>query len=239
MSAVSFDVAGNVVVFHRGSHVWNSATFSNNNIYTKQEDGPIAENTIVAFERTGSGRMLYEWGKDLFYMPHGLTIDQDSNVWITDVALHQVMKFPPQGAGGKAIMVLGSPFKPGSSDSKFCKPTAVAVMSNGDFFVADGYCNARIMKFSKDGQLILKWGQHTFQGAYNNVALPNSFAIPHALALAADLNLLCVADRENGRVLCFYAHNGTFHSQYHSPIIGNRLFGVAYTPIKGIYRHMS
>lgn len=61
----------------------------------------------------------------------------------------------------------------------------------------------------------------------------NFFAIPHALTLASDLNLLCVADRENGRVQCFHTKNGTFHSQYHSGIIGDRLFSVAYAPING------
>lgn len=44
---------------------------------------------------------------------------------------------------------------------------------------------------------------------------------------------MCVADRENGRVQCFYHSNGTFHSQYHSQLIGDRLFSVAYAPIKG------
>lgn len=45
-------------------------------------------------------------------------------------------------------------------------------------------------------------------------------------------NLLCIADRENGRVQCFFASNCTFHSQYHSPIIGDRLFSVAYAAEK-------
>lgn len=61
----------------------------------------------------------------------------------------------------------------------------------------------------------------------------NFFAIPHALALASDLGLLCVADRENGRVQCFSTADGTFRSQYHSGIIGDRLFSVAYAPVNG------
>lgn len=61
----------------------------------------------------------------------------------------------------------------------------------------------------------------------------NFFAVPHALTLAADQGLLCVADRENGRVQCFYTKDGTFHSQYHSPIVGDRLFSVAYAPVNG------
>lgn len=53
------------------------------------------------------------------------------------------------------------------------------------------------------------------------------------MTLASDLGLLCVADRENGRVQCFDSGNGTFHSQYHSGIIGDRLFSVAYAPVNG------
>lgn len=61
----------------------------------------------------------------------------------------------------------------------------------------------------------------------------NFFAIPHAMTLATDLGLLCVADRENGRVQCFHTSNGTFHSQYHNGIVGDRLFSVAYAPVNG------
>lgn len=53
------------------------------------------------------------------------------------------------------------------------------------------------------------------------------------MTLASDLGLLCVADRENGRVQCFKTDNGTFHSQYHSGIVGDRLFSVAYAPVNG------
>lgn len=72
-----------------------------------------------------------------------------------------------------------------------------------------------------------------FPGVPFDHAPRNFFAIPHALALASDLGLLCVADRENGRVQCFSTIDGTFHSQYHSGIIGDRLFSVAYAPIDG------
>lgn len=65
------------------------------------------------------------------------------------------------------------------------------------------------------------------------VAPVNWFAVPHGLTLALDKGLVCVADRENGRVQCFHHSNGTFHSQYHSQLIGDRLFSVAYAPIKG------
>lgn len=102
-----------------------------------------------------------------FYLPHGLTVDADNNVWVTDVALHQVFKFS-QG-GGKPLLTLGVAFMPGNDDDHFCKPSAVAVMSNGDFFVSDGYCNTRIIKFDKNGNFLIQWGRNSFQGKAVNL----------------------------------------------------------------------
>lgn len=179
VSAVSFDNSGNVVVFHRGDHVWDGSTFSLKNVYLPRSKGPIADNTIVAFNRN-AGQVSYEWGSGMFYMPHGLTVDHEDNVWVTDVGLHQVMKFGPKNRT-KPEMVLGVAFQPGNGQTKFCKPTAVAVLPNGDFFVSDGYCNARIIKYSRNGERILWWGHNSFQGTnsdyvyYFNVFLLKKF----------------------------------------------------------------
>lgn len=96
-------------------------------------------------------------------MPHGITVDHENNVWLTDVALHQVFKFGPssEGSTGNLLMTLGSPFEPGNDFDKFCKPTSVAVATNGEFYVADGYCNSRIVKFSSSGRVLLQWGRST------------------------------------------------------------------------------
>ncbi|XP_016973686.1 peptidyl-alpha-hydroxyglycine alpha-amidating lyase 1 isoform X1 [Drosophila rhopaloa] len=231
VTAVSFDKAGNVVIFHRVDRIWGQSTFDLKNEFQEQYRGPIRESTILALEPS-TGEVQYEWGKNFFYMPHGLTVDPEENVWLTDVAMHQVFKFPPRGGNGKPLLSLGERFKPGSG-RKFCKPTSVAVLDNGDFFVADGYCNARILKYSPAGDIILTWGQNSFAGVSYDVAPQNFFAIPHALTLVPELDLLCAADRENGRVQCFFSINGTFHSQYHSQLIGDRLFSMAYTPAAG------
>ncbi|XP_023030839.1 peptidyl-alpha-hydroxyglycine alpha-amidating lyase 1 [Drosophila willistoni] len=235
VTAVSFDKAGNVVIFHRVDRIWGPRTFDNANVYRENFRGPIKENTILGLE-PATGQVLYEWGKNFFYMPHGLTVDPEDNVWVTDVAMHQVFKFPPRGGNAskaQPLLTLGTAFQPGSGKQKFCKPTSVAVLINGDFFVADGYCNARILKYTKAGELILTWGQNSFSGVSYDIAPQNYFAIPHALTLVPELELLCAADRENGRVQCFYSSNGTFHSQYHNPLIGERLFSMAYTPAQG------
>ncbi|XP_021344884.1 probable peptidyl-alpha-hydroxyglycine alpha-amidating lyase pgal-1, partial [Mizuhopecten yessoensis] len=117
----------------------------------------IKNNTILRLDRA-TGHILDSFGADRFYMPHGLTVDHAGNLWVTDVGLHQVMMFP-KGSHEPSDIVLGEAGIPGSDDDHFCKPTDVAVASNGDFFVSDGYCNGRIMKFSKKGHLLKQWGK--------------------------------------------------------------------------------
>ncbi|XP_065093063.1 peptidyl-alpha-hydroxyglycine alpha-amidating lyase 1 isoform X2 [Ochlerotatus camptorhynchus] len=237
VSAVAFDLRGNVVVFHRGSHVWNISSFDQKNRYTYVETGPINESTLLSFESAG-GDLLNEWGANFFYMPHGLTIDKSNNYWLTDVALHQVFKFDLSVSSSEPVLTLGERFEPGTGSSSFCKPTSVAVLDNGDFFVADGYCNGRIMKFSSDGQLILNWGKNSFVLTRTFILPPgpvpeNFLAIPHALTYLEDRELICVADREQGRIQCFHGQNGTFHSMYSNTQIGSRLFSIKYLPLDG------
>ncbi|XP_014676048.1 PREDICTED: peptidyl-alpha-hydroxyglycine alpha-amidating lyase 2-like, partial [Priapulus caudatus] len=112
-----------------------------------------------------------------------------TNIWVR-AALHQVFKIPSQEY--EPALVLGEKFTPGNDASHFCKPTDVAVASNGVFFVADGYCNSRLMKFAPDGMLmeILDQGE---------------FDTPHSLALIEEEDLICVADREHHSIRCFSA----------------------------------
>lgn len=63
---------------------------------------------------------------------------------------------------------------------------------------------------------------------------PYQLWIPHALTLAEDKNLICVADRENGRVLCFDINNGTFKFEINTPLF-QRIFSVAYSLIAGMH----
>lgn len=57
---------------------------------------------------------------------------------------------------------------------------------------------------------------------------PNAFLIPHALALAEEYGYIFVADRENGRVVCFSANNGSFLREYQKSVIGGEIYSVAY-----------
>ncbi|GBP92642.1 Peptidyl-alpha-hydroxyglycine alpha-amidating lyase 1 [Eumeta japonica] len=62
---------------------------------------------------------------------------------------------------------------------------------------------------------------------------PYTFNVPHALTLVEDRGLVCVANRERGRVPCYSADNATFHFEYRSWLFGGRLFSVAYAPVDG------
>ncbi|XP_045772443.1 uncharacterized protein LOC123872284 [Maniola jurtina] len=223
VSAVDIDKAGHTLVLHRGANAWDATTFSMRNIYQFIGDPPIAAPTVLVFNETGE--LVDSWGQNLFHMPHGITADKEGNVWVTDVALHQVFKFTPQSRTQPAL-VLGEKFVPGDDDYHFCKPAAVAVLSSGDFFVADGYCNSRVIKFARDGSKILQWGKRFGDS-------PFVFSVPHALALAEDRNELCVANRERGRVECFRADSGAYTTSFHNWLVGPKIYSVAYAPLEG------
>lgn len=63
VSAVSFDPCGNVVIFHRGSHVWNERSFNEENRYLPIIDGPITESTVLQLNNA-SGVLICEWGSN-------------------------------------------------------------------------------------------------------------------------------------------------------------------------------
>lgn len=215
---------------HRSNRNWDTTTFFNNNQYRHKALGPIADYTVYTINRK-SGVKIRQWGKSLFYLPHGLHIDRQNNAFVTDVAMHQVFRFNLNSTSDMPTLILGQKFVPGGANNRFCKPTSVVSLINGNFFVADGYCNARIMEFNSIGQFKRKWGENTFSAIPIIPTPENFFAIPHALTLVEEPNrptLLCVADRENGRIQCFNALTTDFVAQFHSPIIGSRIFSVAY-----------
>ena len=186
----------NLIVFHRGSRSWQ----------TPMPKNKIKENTIIEIDNS-SGEIINAWGADMFIMPHGLEIDNENNVWITDVGLHQVIKYD---SNGKELMVLGKEFEPGSDSYSFNLPTDVAVANDGSFYVSDGYGNSRIIKFSKDGSYQFEWG------VFGNEK--SQFNIPHGLDLDNNGNVY-VADRENNRIQKFDSL-GNFIAEWKNQSIG-------------------
>ncbi|CAG0915129.1 unnamed protein product, partial [Notodromas monacha] len=150
---------------------------------------PVIKGNTIAVLDKNSGKVLSTWGNNTFHVPHGLTIDHRGNVWVTDTGTHQVFKFSPGST--KPALVLGEKFKSGTDSSHFCRPTDVAVATNGYFFVSDGYCNKRVMKFDPDGKFVREY--------------THNMNVVHDLALIEERDAICAADRENGRVVCFQA----------------------------------
>ena len=156
-----------------------------------------------------SGRLVKSFGAGMFISPHGIHVDSQGNVWVTDgsgkgAKGHQVFKFSPDG---KVLMTLGKAGITGDGPDTFNQPSDVFVAPSGDIFVADGHggnSNARIVKFSKDGKFMKAWGK---KGSG-----PGEFETPHALAMDSSGRLF-VADRGNSRIQIF-DQDGRFLAQW-------------------------
>ncbi|XP_063036616.1 peptidyl-glycine alpha-amidating monooxygenase isoform X3 [Melospiza melodia melodia] len=224
VSGLALDPENNLVVFHRGDHVWDENSFDSKFVYQQRGLGPIEQNTIIVLNPSNA-KLLHSTGKSLFYLPHGLSVDKNGNYWVTDVALHQVFKL---GAKDKEpLLTLGVPLQPGSDKNHFCQPTDVAVDPiTGSIYVSDGYCNSRIIQFSPNGLYVMQWGEESSLDRSG----PGQFRIPHSLALIPDLSQLCVADRENGRIQCFRLETGEFTREIKHKAFGRELFAVSYGP---------
>jgi sugar lactone lactonase YvrE len=166
-------------------------------------------NLAPILEFDPSGKLLKSFGEGMFLFPHGLTADQDGNIWVTDGQGaggkgHQVFKFSPEG---KVLMALGKAGVAGDGPDTFNQPSAVAIASNGDIFVADGHggnSNNRVVKFTKDGKFIKAWGK---KGTG-----PGEFDIPHCLAFDSKGRLF-VGDRNNNRIQIF-DQDGNFLAEW-------------------------
>uniref|UniRef100_A0A672MZN1 Peptidylglycine alpha-amidating monooxygenase n=1 Tax=Sinocyclocheilus grahami TaxID=75366 RepID=A0A672MZN1_SINGR len=227
VSGLALNSNGDLIIFHRGDHIWGINSFNLNGIYQQKDLGPIQQSTIMVVDPV-KGKVLKASGRNMFYMPHGITTDKDDNYWVTDVALHQVFKLSSDGKD-RQLLVLGEAFEPGSDKKHFCQPTDVAVDPvTGNVYVSDGYCNSRILKFSPEGKYISHWGAGS-----SDRKRRASFLIPHSLTFLPDKQELCVADRDHGRIQCFMADTGEFVKEIKKEQFGGEVFAIAYSPVQG------
>jgi len=169
------------------------------------ENSCVGSNLPTVLKFDASGKLVKSFGAGMFVFPHGIHVDKDGNVWVTDsIPLgsanqpagkgHIVVKFSPEG---KVLLTLGKAGVTGDGPDTFNQPSDVVTAPNGDIFVADGHggnTNARIVKFSKDGKFIKAWGK---KGTG-----PGEFDTPHGLAFDSRGRLF-VADRANNRLQIF------------------------------------
>ena len=174
--------------------------------------------TILKFDETG--KLVKSFGAGMLVFPHGIHVDKDGNIWVTDgqdnlpraargaaaaaapatatapakVIGHQVFKFSPDG---KLLMTLGKaggnqPNTP-ADPASFYQPNDVLVAPNGEIWVSEGHggANSRLIKFDKDGKFIKEFGKK------GNAA--DDWDQPHALAMDSKGRLF-VGDRSNNRI---------------------------------------
>jgi len=207
VSRVHVDQKGNIWVFHR--------CFA-----TKPPGSAVCLGAYANYppilEFDSSGKLLASLGTGLFAYPHGFTVDNDGNLWTTDVndkatvlgmstknaegvqMGQEALKISP--TTGKVLMMLGKEGVTGNGPDTFDRPPGIAVAPNGDIFLSDGHMpNAlnvsRIVKFDKDGHFIKSWGHLGPE--------PGNFNEPHDICIGGSQNHVFVADRKNKRIQVF------------------------------------
>ena len=172
---------------------------------------------VMVFDR--GGNLLMSWGEGGFNRPHGCCISPDGAIYCTDDKNHTVTEYTPEG---KLLKTLGTKDKPSDTGYRevpdvfemiasikrggppFNRPTGVAVSPSGDIYIADGYGNARVHKFSPDGTLLLSWGEPG--------PAPGQFRLPHSIRVDRQ-NRVWLVDRENSRIQIF-DDKGKFITQW-------------------------
>ncbi len=149
-----------------------------------------SEHPLAVFDREGN--LIETWGADILEDAHGIYIDGDDNVWLTDHTTHCVYKFDATGelemvigTHGQAAKTAGDPFR---------APTNLAIASTGDLFISDGYENYRVHKYSPEGEHLLSWGA--------DGTGPGEFARPHNVRIDR-YDRVWICDRENYRIQIF------------------------------------
>jgi hypothetical protein len=201
-AGVALNSKGHVFVFTRGNSTGPAYSATAAQLLEFDKDGKFLREI---------GHNLYAWS-----FAHTVSVDKDDNIWTVDKGSDMIIKFNPDG---HVAMVLGR--KKEASDEgaeawthpnpprphvagMFRQPTGVAWDSAGDIFITDGYINARVAKFDKNGYWVKSWGEHGNK--------PGEFNTPHSIAVDAKDNVY-VADRGNGRIQVFDA-DGKYLRQF-------------------------
>jgi sugar lactone lactonase YvrE len=202
-----------------GRSIWVAERCGANRCVNQQTGEVSPLEVVLKFD--SSGKLVRSFGAGMFVFPHGIHVDRDGNVWVTDgqdnfptrgrgappdaplppppakIIGHQIYKFSPEG---KLLLTLGKaggnrPGEP-ADPASFYQPNDVITNANGDIFVCEGHSNAatapaRLIKFDRTGKFIKEAGKRG--------SAPGELMQPHALAFDSKGRLF-VADRSNNRI---------------------------------------
>ncbi|MBM4183231.1 MAG: hypothetical protein FJ207_03285 [Gemmatimonadetes bacterium] len=152
-------------------------------------------NFVLVLNR--DGELVESWSRwdSLFLRPHKVLMDpydQERHIWIVDDWASQIFKFTHDGS--RLVLTLGERGVTGADAAHFGRPTDMAFLPDGTFFVSDGYVNTRIVKFDRHGRFLAEWGSAG--------SGPGQFNLPHSVKVDARRRVY-VADRRNGRIQIF------------------------------------
>jgi peptidylglycine monooxygenase len=181
----------------RLSFVSQVAVDRSGNVYVCQRSEP----PVVVFGP--DGEYLRSWGSGQIADAHGIAVDPSGAselIWIVDRDAHQLLAFEPDG---RLARTLGERHRP-SFQTPFNHPTSIAVAPDGELYVADGYGNSNVHRFTAGGAWLASWGTPG-EGA-------GQFTTPHAVWVDP-LDRVLVADRENNRIQVF-SRDGEFQGAW-------------------------
>jgi hypothetical protein len=158
---------------------------------------------MIVFDRTG--KVLQTWGEKIFNRPHAVHLAPDETIWCADEGDHVIHRCTLDGQILATIGTKGTP-APEFSGQPFNRPTQTALTPSGEILVADGYGNARVHKYTADGQWLTSWGEFGTD--------PGQFNVVHNIACDDD-GFVYIADRENYRIQVFDT-DGKFVTQWHN-----------------------
>jgi DNA-binding beta-propeller fold protein YncE len=205
---------GDLDVDPDGEHIW-AVVRCDATAADRFGDECMDSNLDSVLKFNSEGQVVESFGGGMFIWPHGIDVDGDGNVWVTDAVSdgripegdmrgHQVVKFSPTG---EVLLVLGTPGESGGGSDHFNAPADVVVADNGDVFIADGHNdngNGRVVKFDSGGNFIKTWGKPGYA--------PGEFRTLHTIAIDSRGRLF-VGDRSNNRLQLF-SQDGEFLAQW-------------------------
>src|ERR1700730_788522 len=210
---------GPSIEFPIGRLPWRDATSSSPPGRLETPDGKLGDDSDVGKNGVdfnwahcivvvdANGNHIEDWTQwdKMLRRPHAVYIspyDPEKNVWIVDDYRHAIFKFTHDGK--RLLQTIGEPNVHASDDKHFYRPTDIAWLPDGTFFVSDGYANTRVVKFDKNGKYLTAWGTKGTD--------PGQFRTPHSIAVGKDRRIY-VADRSNQRIQIF-DENGKFIDQW-------------------------
>ncbi len=215
VAAVAVETPDRIFIGNADQHVTrpNSLVIGADGVTQKERSKtsakPEAEKTHLhqIMVLNGDGKVIADWAQwnDLIVTAHSLHIspyDPQRHLWVVDRDGQQILKFTNDGK--KLVLKLGEKNVAGTDQGHFNRPASLVFLPDGSFYVADGYVNARVVKFDKNGKFLLEWG--------TKGSGPGQFNLVHSVAVDAQKRVY-VADRSNNRIQVF-DENGKFLDQW-------------------------